>query len=124
MTDCSLSLVQIPLQRVGSSPPPALAFAHRHYQAVASDEKRQTIRRRSDPRIAAGTIVRADVIQFADLEVTEVARKRLGDLTEEDAQAEGGYTLAEFRDLWLLSYGSWNPDEAVTLIRFRVARVL
>ena len=45
-------------------------------------------------------------------------------LTEEDAREEGDYTLAEFRDLWRRSYGSWNPDELVTIIRFQVARVL
>ena len=71
-----------------------------------------------------GTIVRADVIQFADLEVTDVIRKRLGEMTEEDAREEGDYTLAEFRDLWRRSYGGWNPDELVTIIRFQVARVL
>ena len=102
----------------------ALAFTHRHYQTVVSGEKQQTTRRRADPRIEAGTIVRADVIQFADLEITDVIRKRLGEMTEDDAREEGGYTLDEFRDLWRRSYGSWNADELVTLIRFKVARIL
>ena len=91
---------------------------------VVNGEKQQTTRRRADPRIEAGTIVRADVIQFADLEITDVIRKRLGELTEEDAREEGDYTLDEFRDLWRRSYGSWNPDELVTIIKFQVARVL
>jgi hypothetical protein len=101
-------------------PHPALSFAHRHYRAVVDGTKRQTIRRRCDPRIEAGSVVRADVIGVASLEAAEVVRVRLGDLTEEDARAEGGYTLAEFRDLWRESYGAWNPDELVTVIRFRV----
>jgi hypothetical protein len=53
-----------------------------------------------------------------------VIRKRLSDFTEADAQAEGGYTLEEFCELWRRSYGGWNPDELVTIIRFEVARVL
>jgi ParB family chromosome partitioning protein len=112
------------VQEAAREPRASLAFTHRHYQAVVSGEKHQTTRRRADPRIEPGTIVRADVIQFADLEVTDVIRKRLGELTEADAREEGDYTLAEFRDLWQRSYGSWNPDELVTIIRFQVARVL
>lgn len=112
------------VQEAAREPRASLAFTHRHYQAVVNGEKQQTTRRRADPRIETGTIVRADVIQFADLEITEVIRKRLGELTEEDARQEGDYTLAEFRDLWQRSYGSWNPDELVTIIRFQVARVL
>jgi hypothetical protein len=91
---------------------------------VVSGEKQQTTRRRVDPRIEAGNIVRADVIQFADLEITDVIRKRLGEMTEDDARQEGDYTLEEFKELWQRSYGGWNPDELVTIIRFQLARVL
>ena len=112
------------VQESVSKPRASLAFTHRHYQAVVSGEKQQTTRRRVDPSIEAGTIVRADVIQFADLEITDVIRKRLGEMTEDDAQQEGDYTLEEFRDLWQRSYGAWNPDELVTIIRFQLARVL
>ncbi len=85
-------------QEAAREPRASLAFTHRHYQSVVSGEKRQTTRRRADPRIETGTMVRADVIQFADLEITDVIRKRLSDFTEDDAQAEGGYTLEEFRE--------------------------
>jgi ParB family chromosome partitioning protein len=112
------------VQETTREPRPSLAFTHRHYQAVVNGEKRQTTRRRADPRIEPGAIVRADVIQFADLEITDVIRKRLGELTEQDAREEGDYSLDELHDLWRRSYGSWNPDELVTIIRFRVARVL
>ncbi|MGE3913096.1 MAG: ParB/RepB/Spo0J family partition protein [Chloroflexota bacterium] len=112
------------VQEAAAQPRASLAFTHRHYQSVVSGEKQQTTRRRVDPRIEAGTIVRADVIQFADLEITDVIRKRLGEMTEEDAREEGDYTLEEFKELWQRSYGNWNPDELVTIIRFRLARVL
>jgi hypothetical protein len=112
------------VQEAAREPRASLAFTHRHYQAVVSGEKQQTTRRRADPRIETGTIVRADVIQFADLEITDVIRKRLSEMTEEDAREEGNYSLTEFRDLWRRSYGGWNPEELVTIIRFRLARVL
>jgi ParB family chromosome partitioning protein len=112
------------VQEAAREPRASLAFTHRHYQAVVSGEKQQTTRRRADPRIEAGSIVRADVIQFADLEITDVIRKRLGEMSDDDAREEGGYSLDEFQDLWRRSYGSWNPDELVTIIRFRLARVL
>jgi ParB family chromosome partitioning protein len=112
------------VREAAREPRASLAFTHRHYQSVVSGEKQQTTRRRADPRIEPGTIVRADVIQFADLEITDVIRKRLGEMTEEDARQEGDYTLEEFQDLWRRSYGSWNPDELVTIIRFQLARVL
>lgn len=112
------------VQEAASQPRASLAFTHRHYQSVVDGSKVRTTRRRVDPRIETGAIVRADVIQFADLEIGDVERKRLGDFTEADAQEEGGYTLEEFRDLWQRGYGAWNPDELVTIIRFKVARVL
>jgi len=112
------------VQEAISQPRASVAFTHRHYQAVVEGSKTRTTRRRPDPRIVPGAIVRADVIQFADLEITDVVRKRLADFTEEDAREEGGYTLEEFRDLWRRSYGAWSPDEVVSILRFTVARVL
>ncbi|MFN8522601.1 MAG: ParB/RepB/Spo0J family partition protein [Chloroflexota bacterium] len=111
-------------QEAASQPRASLAFTHRHYQSVVDGSKTRTTRRRADPRIEPGTVVRADVIQFADLQVTDVERKRLGDFNEADAHEEGGYTLEEFRELWERSYGGWNPDELVTIIRFKLDRVL
>jgi ParB family chromosome partitioning protein len=112
------------VQEAASQPRATLAFTHRHYEGVVDGSKTRTTRRRADPRIERGAVVRADVIQFADLEVTDVERRRLADFTEDDAREEGGYTLDEFRELWRRSYGSWNPDETVSIIRFQVARVL
>jgi ParB/RepB/Spo0J family partition protein len=122
-TERPSSVVKI-VQDASREPRATLAFTHRHYQSVVDGSKTRTTRRRADPRIEAGTVVRADVIQFADLEITDVERKRLADFTEDDAREEGSYTLEEFRDLWRRSYGAWNPDEIVTIIRFSVARVL
>jgi hypothetical protein len=43
--------------------------------------------------------------------------------TESDARAEGGYSLAEFKEYWRRVNGEWNPDDVVYLIKFEVARV-
>jgi ParB family chromosome partitioning protein len=102
---------------------PTMVFNHRHYKAVMDGSKTQATRRRPDPEIREGSIVRGAVNHFADLEVTGVVRKRLSEFTEEDAQHEGGYTLNEFRDYWQRVNGSWNPEEVVYLIQFEVARV-
>ena len=102
---------------------PTMVFNHRHYKAVLEGAKTQATRRRPDPQIQEGTLVRGAVNHFADLEVTEIVRKRLGEFTEQDAQREGGYSLSEFREYWRRVNGEWNPDEVVYLIRFEVARV-
>jgi ParB family transcriptional regulator, chromosome partitioning protein len=102
---------------------PTMVFNHRHYKAVMEGTKTQATRRRPDPQIEEGSIVRGAVNHFADLQVGQIVRKRLGEFTEADAQHEGGYTLAEFRDYWERVNGSWNPDEVVYLIQFKVARV-
>ena len=111
-------------QEAASRPRASLAFTHRHYHGVVDGSRTRTTRRRPDPRIEPGAVVRADVIQFADLEIADVERKRLADFTEDDAHEEGGYTMEEFRELWQRSYGSWSPDEIVTIVRFRTARIL
>lgn len=102
----------------------SLGFSHRNSRAILDGSKSQTTRRRLDPRIAAGSVVVASVIHFADLEIEEVRRVRLRDLTEEDARQEGASSLAEFMNQWKRQYGYWDPKEVVNLVRFRVLRVL
>jgi ParB family chromosome partitioning protein len=111
------------VQEIASAARPTMLFNHRHYRAVLEGSKTQSTRRKPDPTIQPGTIVRAAVNHFADLEVTAVVRKRLGEISEADARREGGYSLAEFKEYWRRVHGEWNPDELVTLIQFEVARV-
>jgi ParB/RepB/Spo0J family partition protein len=115
-------LAQI-VQDVSQQARPTLVFNHRHYRAVLDGSKTQTTRRRPDPRIVEGTVVRGAVSHFADLKVRQVVRKRLADFTEDDARNEGGYTLAEFKEYWRRVNGDWNDDEVVYLLKFGVARV-
>ncbi len=101
-----------------------LPFSKVHADAILNEIKMQTSRRAKDPRFQLGVTVRAQVTHFADLEITNVSRKRLGDFDEEDAKREGGYTLSEFKEVWKSLHGEWNPNESVYIIRFRLARVI
>lgn len=101
-----------------------MPFNHRHYKAVMAGKKSQTTRRRLDPGLKEGAIVRAVVTHFADLQIEHIARKRLRDITEEDAEREGGYTLEQFKERWIRVYGGWSPDEQVYIVSFKVLRIV
>lgn len=99
-----------------------LPFSKVHANAIVQGTKTQTSRKTRDPRLQPGAIVRAQVTHFADLEIANVYRKKLGDFDDEDAMREGGYTLEEFREAWKKLHGVWNPDESVYVIQFKLAR--
>lgn len=104
--------------------PIMLPFSRNHADAILDGHKTQTSRKGIDPKIRPGRIVRAAITHFADLEIVDVYRKRLGDFDEDDAQREGGYTLEEFKEVWKRLHGVWNPNESVSIIQFRVVRVV
>ncbi len=103
---------------------PIMSFNHRHYKAVMAGKKSQTTRRRLDPGLKEGVTVRAAVTHFADLAIERVERKRLRDITAEDAEREGGYTLEQFKERWVRVYGGWSPDELVYVVQFKPLRFL
>ncbi len=83
----------------------------------------QTTRIERDENIQEGTNIAATT-QFAYLKISTVERKRLADFTEEDAKAEGGYTLEEFRKRWIERYSVWNPNQRVWITKFKVDRLV
>ncbi|MEM2972508.1 MAG: ASCH domain-containing protein, partial [Candidatus Bathyarchaeia archaeon] len=52
------------------------------------------------------------------IKIISVQTERLGDITEEDAKAEGFENLAEFQKTWKQIYGEWNPNALVTVYTF------
>jgi len=102
--------------------PVFLPFSKAHSDSILKGIKTQTSRKTKDPRLQEGVTVRAQVTHFADLEVSGVYRKKLGDFDEEDAKREGGYTLDEFKQVWKTLHGEWNPNESVYIIQFKLAR--
>lgn len=73
-----------------------------------------------DPKLKAGAIVRASVVEphVADLQITSVERKRLKYFDEDDAKREGGYTLEEFKRVWKEAHGEWDEQQLVYVIHF------
>lgn len=104
--------------------PIMLPFSKVHADAIVDGIKTQTSRKGIDPKIRPGRIVRAAVSHFADLEVVDVYRRRLGDFDDEDARREGGYTLDEFKEVWKALHEKWDPNESVFVIRFRLSKVV
>lgn len=114
--------IQQIFQEVIEQAPIFLPFSKVHADAILKNIKTQTSRKAKDPRLQPGVTVRAQVTHFADLEVIEVYRKKLGNFNDEDARQEGGYTLDKFKQVWKALHGEWNPDESVYVIRFRLIK--
>ena len=57
---------------------------------------------------------------FAKVRVTRVWKQKLGELTESDAIADGHSGMTEFKASWSKFYGSWNPEQEMTVIEFEV----
>jgi ParB family chromosome partitioning protein len=99
-----------------------LPFRLSHMEPILKNLKTQTSRRGiPDPKVKVGARIHGAVWEphFADLVITSIKRKRLGDFTEDDAKREGGYTLAQFKDVWRSIHGGWNEGESVYVIQFR-----
>ena len=116
--------VQEIFQRMVDEAPVLLPFSKKHADDILVGRKTQTSRKGVYPNIKPGRIVRAAITHFADLEIVDVHRKKLGDFDESDAQREGGYTLDQFKQVWKGLHGGWNPNEVVSIIRFRLVRAV
>lgn len=101
--------------------PPELSFRLESVQPILEGIKTQITKKGiPDLKIKAGVVVRAAVWEphFADLRIISIERKRLKYFTAEDAKAEGGYTLEEFKKMWKRQFGEWNENELVYVIHF------
>jgi len=54
------------------------------------------------------------------IKIIKAYKQRLGDITPEEAQNEGGYTISEFVYVWMKINGVWDPDEIVWVYDFRI----
>jgi len=101
--------------------PYQLSFRLDSVQPILSGVKTQITKKGiPDAKIKTGAVVHAAVWEphFADLRIVSVERKRLKYFTEEDAKAEGSYTLEEFKKMWKNQHGEWNENELVYIIHF------
>jgi len=107
---------------------PVLLFRPEHVQLIISreddpDHKTQSRRRWTRLRVKPGGLMACTTKlftrdRFAVIKVREVIQQPLGEMTEDDARAEGGYTLETYRQKWEEIYEHWNPEEVVTVLKF------
>lgn len=103
----------------------SLLFQPEHIDQIKNGEKTATRRTWEGPQVTEGGRYIAATEMFTShveaecyVTVTDFRWEPLGDMTEEDAQKEGGYTLEEFRDVWREINGEWDPERVVAVVEF------
>lgn len=101
-----------------------LLFKPHHVQPILSDLKVETRRIWKKRRAKPDSFHKAKTHMlskkfFAMLYIKEVFQQRLGDMTEADAKAEGGYTLESYREEFARINGFWDDDLVVFVVRFK-----
>lgn len=105
----------------------SLLFRPDEVRLVQYGSKSISVRPLRKTRMRAGTVYDAKLSvvsdrPFACLLVTDIYRRRLGDINEEEAVRDGAGSLDEFRKKWGASTGGWDPSEIVRVIEFRPLR--
>lgn len=54
----------------------------------------------------------------AHITILRATQQRLGDITLNEAQAEGFSSIQEFKQAWVAINGAWNPEQTVTAYEF------
>ncbi len=102
-----------------------LLFKTYHVEPILSGKKTQTRRAWKNPRAKVGSVHLAKTemlagTHFAKVKILRVWKERLGDISPEDAQAEGGYTQRQFAEIFEAINGSYDPDLEITAVEFEV----
>jgi hypothetical protein len=67
-------------------------------------------------------LVSVHMSNVASIEIVSVSEKRLQDITDEDAQAEGYTNLFEYKNNWLNHNNNWNPSDKVLILKFQLTQ--
>lgn len=102
-----------------------MIFSKNHIDKIISGEKTQTRRDWEQKQVKEGNSYRASESIFTErvnspafILVTDVYKEKLGDLTPEDANSEGGYTVEEFKQKWEKINNKWNDDKEIWVVEF------
>lgn len=99
-------------------------FKKRLLELVLQGRKTQT-RRLHKHRLRPGRVYQARDRYTgppqAFIKVKRRFEQRLGDMTEEEARAEGVQDLADFQELWKSINGDYDPNQVVTTYEFELA---
>ena len=113
-----------------------MIFQQHHREQIRSGEKTMTRRGWDDIQVTPGKTYRATLGGNVDqgmfttrekcdcfIRVLDVYEQPLGEMGEVDADREGGYTLAEFRETWeeINGDGSWGDSTEVWVVEFEYA---
>jgi hypothetical protein len=112
---------------VGARSRGSLLFRPDDVRLVQYGSKTISIRPLRKTRMRAGMVYDAKLSivadrPFARLLVTDIYRRRLGELTDEEAVRDGAGSIGEFRKRWEAQAGGWDPSEIVRVIEFRPLR--
>jgi uncharacterized protein YhfF len=98
-----------------------------HIEAIREGAKTVTRRDWADNynRPNEGSVHQATTAMFTSdaecdcfIRIEAVYQQPLGEMTDEDARAEGGYDMADFREAWLRINGEWDPEQVVDVVEF------
>lgn len=98
-------------------------FSRTNLEKVLRGKKTQT-RRLSDRYQVGHTYgIRTWIYEkaLARIRITAKRQERLGDISPEDLQKEGGYTLEEFKAMWAKFYAKkmrWHPELVIWVYDF------
>lgn len=101
------------------SPPQVLRLRSEFFDVVRRGQKCSTIRagRRN---FKVGPLILQSNFDTLTVQVTEVVYKKLGELTQDDAQTDGFVTLEELRTTLKKIYPNLHKNSTVTLIYFQL----
>jgi len=104
-----------------------MLFKDHHIEQIRNGAKTQTRRDWADgyarPNVGSVHGATTEMFQPDDetdcyIRIVDVGQEPLGELSPGDAQAEGGYTITEFRDVWREINGQWDPSLVVDVVTF------
>lgn len=107
-----------------------MLFKDEHIQMIMDGKKTATRRQWSRWHVKVGGIYPVQTEMFqpkaecpAFIKVTDRYKEKLGEMTDEDFNKEGGYNKMEFQERWEEITGEeWNPDEEVYVVEFEYVR--